>query len=119
MSHRVNHYHEQLIEHLDERKWSDEDKQHFLHLIGHSALMSEQGALSILEFQQATDERVQAEKEFDRWAIGQQFGSYALGDVDGEALEPGQLFVPGQPIVADAGWDDNGNYLTFRPGNEA
>ena len=119
MSHRNDFYHEQLVDHITERDWSEEDKTHFLHMIGHSALMSEQGALSILEFQQATDERVQAEKEFDRWAIGRQFGSYALGDVDGEALEPGQLFVPGQPIVADAGWDDQGNFTNFVPGNKA
>lgn len=65
MSHRVNHWHEALVEHLDQREWSEGDKVHFLHMIGHSALMSEQGVLSVLEFQQATDERIQAEKDFD------------------------------------------------------
>lgn len=81
MSHRVNHYREHLIEHLTEREWSQEDIAHFTHMIGHSALMSYQGVLSILEYQQATDERIQAEKEHDRL--------YYLADSEGEALEPG------------------------------
>lgn len=65
MSHRVNHWHEALIGHVTERDWSDEDIAHLSHMIGHSALMSEQGVLTVLEFQQATDERIQAERDFD------------------------------------------------------
>ena len=34
--------------------------------------MSAQGVLTVLEFQQATDERIEAEKEFDRWAIARE-----------------------------------------------
>lgn len=81
MSHRVNHWHEALVEHLTEREWGEEDIAHFAHMIGHSALMSEQGVLSVLEFQQATDERIQAEKDYDKL--------YYLADSEGEALEPG------------------------------
>lgn len=65
MSHRNNIWHERLQEHLNHREWSQEDKDHFAHMVGHSALMSEQGVLAVLEFQQATDERIQAEKDFD------------------------------------------------------
>ncbi len=72
MSYRVNHHEEALIEHINEREWTQEDKEHFLHMIGRSALMSAQGVLTVLEFQQATDERIEAEKEFDRWAIARE-----------------------------------------------
>lgn len=91
MSHRVNHWHEALVEHLTEREWSEEDIAHFAHMIGHSALMSEQGVLSVLEFQQATDERIEAERQYDKL--------YYLADSEGEALEPGfvqRRFLRGQ-----------------------
>ena len=65
MSHRRNEYLERLQEHMEEREWTEEDKEHFLHLVGHSALLSTQSALSVLEFQQATDERIEAEKKYD------------------------------------------------------
>lgn len=66
MSHRRNEYLERLQEHMDEREWTDADKEHFLHMVGHSALLSTQSALSVLEFQQLTDERIEAEKEYDQ-----------------------------------------------------
>lgn len=72
MSHRRNEYLERLQEHMEEREWTNEDKEHFLHMIGHSALLSTQSALSVLEFQQLTDERIEAEKEHDRWAIARE-----------------------------------------------
>lgn len=88
MSHRVNHYHEQLVEHLTQREWSDEDKQNFLHMVGRSALMSAQGVLSVLEYQQATDERIKAEKQFD------------------------EAFVPGIPQdFFETGYDSEGRYI--------
>jgi hypothetical protein len=65
MSHRVDFHRERLVEHLTEREWSEEDIAHFTHMVGHSALLSSEAALSVLEFQQATDERIQAEKDFD------------------------------------------------------
>jgi hypothetical protein len=65
MSHRVDFHRERLVEHLTEREWSEEDIAHFTHLVGHSALLSSESALSVLEFQQATDERIEAEKDFD------------------------------------------------------
>lgn len=65
MSHRVDFHRERLVEHLTEREWSQEDIAHFTHMVGHSALLSSEAALSVLEFQRATDERVQAEKDYD------------------------------------------------------
>lgn len=65
MSHRVDFHRERLVEHLTEREWSEEDIAHFTHMVGHSALLSSEAALSVLEFQQSTDERIQAEKDFD------------------------------------------------------
>lgn len=75
MSYRVNHHEEALIEHINEREWSEEDKNHFLHMIGRSALMSAQGVLTVLEFQQATDERIEAEKQADQVFSGQGWGN--------------------------------------------
>lgn len=95
MGHRLQHWHDRLVEHLEDRKWTEEDKQHFLHMVGRSALMTSEGALSILEFQQATDERIKAEKRFD------------------------EAFVPGIPLdffeqrfnfPEPLSYDDMGNY---------
>ena len=57
--------HELLIHHLEERDWTEEDRLHFLRMVGRSTLLSAQSALAVLEFQQATDERIQAEKDYD------------------------------------------------------
>jgi len=75
MSHRRNEYLERLQEHMDEREWSEEDKEHFLHMVGHSALLSTQSALSVLEFQQLTDERIEAEKQHDQVFSGDGWGN--------------------------------------------
>lgn len=87
MGHRVNFHHEQLMEHLQEREWSAEDIAHFTHMIGHSALMSEQGVLFVLEFQRTTDERIQAEKDFDQAFVPGVPQSFF--EDSSEALEPG------------------------------
>lgn len=65
MSHRVNHHEQALLEHINEREWTQEDKDHFLHMIGRSALMSHEGVLRVLETQQQIDEQIQAEKRYD------------------------------------------------------
>lgn len=75
MSRRENIYHERLTDEVKRRNWTDEDIAHFSHMIGHSALMSDQGVLAVLEFQAATDgriaaERAQAEADFDRVFAG-------------------------------------------------
>jgi len=62
---RTQLYHELLIHHLEERDWTEEDRLHFLRMVGRSTLLSAQSALAVLEFQQATDERIQAEKDYD------------------------------------------------------
>lgn len=66
MSHRVDHWHDRLVEHLQEREWSDVQIINLTHKIGHSALLSCEGVLSVLEYQQQIDENIQAEKEHDR-----------------------------------------------------
>lgn len=84
MSHRVDHNREALIEHLTEREWHPKEVESFVRMIGHSALESYQSALNILEYQQAVDEQVQAEKQCDEVFAGQ-------GRLfeESEALEPG------------------------------
>ena len=61
---RTQLYHELLIHHLEERDWTEEDRLHFLRMVGRNTLLSAQPALAVLEFQQATDERIQAEKDY-------------------------------------------------------
>jgi len=101
MSHRRNEYLERLQEHLDEREWTTEDKEHFLHMVGHSALLSTQSALSVLEFQQITDERIQAEKDFDEtfvpgdgWGNGRGVIPQSFFEDSSEAIDPG--FIQGR-----------------------
>lgn len=65
MAHRIDFFKERLVEHLQEREWTQEDIEHFTHMVGHSALLSSESAMFVLEFQQATDERIQAEKDYD------------------------------------------------------
>lgn len=62
---RTHLYHELLIHHLEERDWTEDDRLHFLRMVGRNTLLSAQSALAVLEFQQATDERITAEKQHD------------------------------------------------------
>ena len=62
-----------LHSHLEEREWSDVQIVNLLHKIGRNALLSAQSTLEILEYQQAIDEQIEAEKEVDRWAIAGEF----------------------------------------------
>ena len=71
MTHRVDHYREALAEHLTEREWHPKEVESFVTMIGRSALSSYQSALNILEYQQAVDEMVQAQKDHDRVFIPQ------------------------------------------------
>jgi hypothetical protein len=66
MPHRRNEYFERLQDHLIEREWSEEQILNLAHRIGHSALMSHEGVLEVLEYQQEVDEGIQAKKEYDR-----------------------------------------------------
>lgn len=62
---RNDFHRERMVEHLQAREWTQEDIEHFAHMVGHSALLSSESAMTVLEFQQATDERIAAEKQFD------------------------------------------------------
>jgi hypothetical protein len=66
MTVRRDIWHERLVEHLQEREWSDVQIINLTHKIGHSALMSHEGVLEVLEYQQSIDEQIQAEKDFDK-----------------------------------------------------
>lgn len=66
MTVRRDEYYERLVEHLQEREWSDVQIINLTHKIGHSALMSHEGVLEVLEFQQEVDEGIQAQKDHDR-----------------------------------------------------
>lgn len=98
MSHRVNQHQERLKEHLQDREWSPKEIESFARMVGSHTLMSMQGVLSVLEYQQATDERIQGEKDFDAVFVGVTTATqipedffapvYQLPDREGEALEP-------------------------------
>jgi hypothetical protein len=92
MSHRKDHWHEALVEHLENREWADIQIINLTHRIGRSALMSCEGVLEVLEYQQMIDEQIAAEKEHDRWAIGRQFSIpqsfFDRDDYEEEAAEP-------------------------------
>ena len=65
MNHYPNHHREQLTSHLEARDWTERDITPLLRMIATTALTSDQGALRILEYQQAIDERIEAEKQHD------------------------------------------------------
>lgn len=69
MSYRVDHHREALIEHLTNREWHPKEVASFVRMIGHSALSSYQSALNILEYQQAVDELVQAQKDQEQGIV--------------------------------------------------
>lgn len=85
-------YHERLVEHLTEREWSPEQIHRLSRTIARSALMSAEGVLEVLEYQQGVDEEIAAKKEHDRWAIGREF-----------ATQP-------TTYLSDGGWDEHGNF---------
>lgn len=66
-----NRHLDKLIEHLTEREWHLKEVESFVTMIGRSALSSYQSALNILEYQQAVDEMVQAQKQHDAVFIPQ------------------------------------------------
>ena len=63
--HRRDIHREGLIEHLDGRGWTDEDKDQFCHMIGRSALMTAEGAFRVMAFQEKVDNRIREEIETD------------------------------------------------------
>lgn len=93
MNHYPNRHREALTSHLEARNWTERDIQPLIRMIGTTALTSDQGALRILEYQQAIDERIEAEAHYDN-VFNPNQGSlyeYGLADREGEALDPGFL----------------------------
>lgn len=64
--HRKDEYFERLQDHLVEREWSEEQVINLAHKIARSALLSHEGVLMVLEFQQEVDEGIEAKKSHDR-----------------------------------------------------
>lgn len=62
MSHRRDIWHDALVEHLEEREWSQVQIINLTHRIGHSALMSCEGVLEVLEYQQLIDSNIEEKK---------------------------------------------------------
>ena len=69
-------FYQDLYSHLEAREWADVQIVNLLHKIGRSSLLSCEGVLELFEYQQAVDEQVEAEKEYNRWAIGREFGVF-------------------------------------------
>lgn len=72
--HRKDEHFERLQDHLIEREWSEEQVINLAYKIARSALLSHEGVLMVLEFQQEVDEGIEAKREHDRWAIGRSMG---------------------------------------------
>jgi len=115
---KENYWHGELVKHLEAKEWSNVQITNLAMKIGRSAMFSCQAAVGLLEYVAFIDERIEAEKKYDEIFSdapcfnkeqAQQMIEYTLFDHEGEAL-------PAR--VADAGWDDNGNYTTFIPGSE-
>lgn len=62
-------YPARLYEHLDDRGWNADDMNRIARLISSTDLLGEQVVLEVLSVQQEIDERIEAEKEYDRWQI--------------------------------------------------
>lgn len=58
------HY-EALVSHLEEREWSEVQIANLAHMSVTADVMSLQGILRILKYQQEVDEQIAAEKQFD------------------------------------------------------
>jgi len=86
MNHYPNRHREALTSHLEARNWTERDIQPLIRMIGTTALTSDQGALRILEYQQAIDERIEAEKQHDEVFVGDYQPTLFE---ESEALEPG------------------------------
>lgn len=63
--HRKDEYFERLQDHLIEREWSEEQVINLAHKIARSALLSHEGVLMVLEYQQEVDEGIEAKKKYD------------------------------------------------------
>lgn len=86
MNHYPNRHREALTSHLEARDWTERDIQPLIRMIGTTALTSDQGALRILEYQQAIDERIEAEQQHDEVFVGNYQPTLFE---ESEALEPG------------------------------
>ena len=115
---KENYWHDELVKHLEAKEWSNVQITNLAMKIGRSATLSCQSAVGLLEYVSFVDERIEAEKKYDEVFSdapcfnkdqAQQMIEYTLFDHEGEALPP---------KVADAGWNNDGNYTTYIAGTE-
>jgi len=115
---KENYWHDELVKHLEAKEWSNVQITNLAMKIGRSATLSCQSAVGLLEYVSFVDERIEAEKKYDEIFSdapcfnkdqAQQMIEYTLFDHEGEALPP---------KVADAGWNNDGNYTTYIAGTE-
>lgn len=103
-----NDYIQDLTDHLEEREWSNVQIVNLLQKIGRNALLSCEGVLDVYEYQQEIDEQIEAEKEFDRWAIARTFNkTYQPVDFDRQSgsMIPQSFYEDAEQYRKDAGWD--------------
>ena len=63
---RENRWEQALNEHLENRDWTEHQIAEFGRLIVHNSFLSYETALTVLEYQQATDEINEAVENYDR-----------------------------------------------------
>jgi hypothetical protein len=112
MSHRVNHYHEQLRDLFATKELSEADVDRLRHIGNEGVPTSDEKLLRLATFIIERVEEVEAQKDFDQVYIpGDGWGGGLGRPPVIERPEAAQLFH-----TADAGWDDQGNYTTFVEG---
>ena len=107
-----NYWHNQLRNHLEDKEWSDVQITNLAMKIGRSTMMSCEAAVELLEYVKTVDEQIAAQKEQDEL--------HATAPVYNreQALQLFEYSQIEERKFADAGWDDNGNYTSFVPGEE-
>lgn len=98
-----------LHAHLESREWHDVQIVNFFQQLAMGGLTRHIHAIhNLLKSQQANDEQVAAEKEFDRWAIARTFGKdYQPVDYEAGVYTPDEFRQTRryQEAKDDAGWD--------------
>lgn len=106
---------QQLVDHLDEREWSDVQIANFLQIVGRSALLSAESVLQVLNYQQQIDENIQAQKDLDEWTSRARLPLSFYQDAEQHRTDV-EALTRNHPRN-DAGWDnppgwaDDGRYL--------
>lgn len=88
-----NYWYQQLVEHLEEKDWSEVQITNLAMKIGRSTMLSCEAAIELLEYVRDVDEQIAAQKQHDEiFATAPVFNRE-------QALQLDQI------KQADAGWD--------------